>query len=308
MLRSYRDAVDYLTRFTDYERMSVPYTARRYNLARMKRLVARLGHPERRFRSLHIAGTTGKGSVAHLAEAILREGGYRTGLYTSPHLVDMRERIRLDGVPVSRADFLWAMRRMEPLLKSLRPTFFETMTAAAFVIFARRRVDVAVLETGLGGRLDATNVVTPAACAITPVEFDHVGRLGRTLTQIAREKAGIIKPGVPVVTGPQPAAVMRVIRRRAKPWRPVIRIHSSGDEAVQFTVEGLRGGVHRCTLRARGDHQAANAATAIALVEAAGLEARPPVVRRALGKARLPGRIETVRRRPRGYAVLSKMA
>src|SRR6188508_3363800 len=172
MLRRYADALRFLNRFTDYERMASTYSPVEYNLERMRRLTAALGHPERAFLSVHIAGTKGKGSTAHIAEAILREAGYRTGLYTSPHLVDMRERIRLGGVPVSEQDFTAVMAEMEPDLRRLRPTYFETMTAAAFLLFARKRVDYAVMEVGLGGRLDATNVIVPAACAITTIDYD----------------------------------------------------------------------------------------------------------------------------------------
>lgn len=297
MLRTFEDCLRFLNTFTDYERMAAP-PRRPYTLGRMRRLVAALGHPERGFRSLHIAGTKGKGSVAHMTEAILREAGHRTGLYTSPHLVDMRERIRLDGHPVPRSEFTWAMRRMEPALRRLRPSYFETMTAAAFLIFARRRVDWAVIEVGLGGRLDATNVILPEACAITTIDYDHMDRLGHTLRAIAREKAGIIKPGVPVVTSPQPPGAMREIRRRARPERARVGAPRRRGFMLEFRVKGLQGAVYRCALRALGSHPAVNAGTAIALVEAAGAGPSPAQVRRALGRVRLPGRIEVVSRRP----------
>jgi dihydrofolate synthase/folylpolyglutamate synthase len=298
MFGTYAQALAHLNAFTDYERMAARYSPRTYNLRRMRRLVAALGHPERSFRSLHIAGTKGKGSVAHMAEAILREAGYRTGLYTSPHLVDMRERIRVEGEPVSRRDFVWAMNRMGPHLRRLRPTYFETMTAAAFLLFARRRVDYAVVEVGLGGRLDATNVIHPAACALTTVDYDHMDKLGRTLGAIAREKAGIVKPGVPVVSSPQRPAALREILKRARPFRPSVRDLRRSGTVVEFTVQGAGGRAYRCRLNALGDHQAVNAATAVALVEASGAAAAPGTVRRALGRLRLPGRVEVVGRRP----------
>src|SRR6185295_12038971 len=246
---------------------------------------------------LHIAGTKGKGSTAHLAEAILREAGYRTGLYTSPHLVDMRERIRLDGVPLSEEDFTRTMAEMEPQLRRLRPTYFETMTAAAFLVFAHRGVDYAVVEVGLGGRLDATNVILPAACAITTIDYDHMDKLGHTIREIAGEKAGILKPGVPVVSSPQPPAALRVLRERSTPFFPRFRVRSRGF-VLKFTVEGAGGHSYECGLPALGEHQAANAATAIALVERSGARISPAVVRRAFGKVRLPGRVEVVGRRP----------
>jgi dihydrofolate synthase/folylpolyglutamate synthase len=298
MLRRYSDALRFLNTFTDYERMASVYAPGDYNLERMRRLLTALGHPERAFLSLHIAGTKGKGSTAHLAEAILREAGYRTGLYTSPHLVNMRERIRLGGVPVDEAEFTWAMSEMESELRRLRPTYFETMTAAAFLIFARRKVDYAVVEVGLGGRLDATNVILPAACAITTIDYDHMDKLGHTLREIAGEKAGIIKPGVPVVSSPQAPEARRVLLARATPFFPRFRILPGRRFVLRFTVEGARGRAYRCALRALGEHQAANAATAIALVERSGARISPEIVRRALEMVRLPGRVEVVGRRP----------
>jgi len=298
MIRRFADALRFLNTFTDYERMASTYATGDYNLERMRRLLAALGNPERAFLSLHIAGTKGKGSTAHLAEAILREAGYRTGLYTSPHLVGMRERIRLDGVPVSEAEFTRAMVAMEPVLRRLRPTYFETMTAAAFLIFADRGVDYAVVEVGLGGRLDATNVILPAACAITTIDYDHMDKLGHTLREIAGEKAGILKPGVPVVSSPQAPAARRVLLDRAEPFFPRFRVLSRRGFVLKFSVEGAGGRRYRCGLRALGEHQASNAATAIALVERSGARVTPGAVRRALGKVRLPGRVEIVGRRP----------
>ncbi len=292
-MRTYRDALRTLNASTDYERMASVCPPQAYDLGRMRRLVALLGHPERSFRSLHIAGTKGKGSTALMTEAILREAGFRTGLYTSPHLTDMLERIRVDGRNVSPREFTWAMRRMEPHLRRLRPTYFEIMTAAAFLVFERRRVDWAVVEVGLGGRLDATNVISPAACAITTIGFDHMEKLGRTLAAIASEKAGILKPGVPVVVSPQPPAALRVIRRRTEPIRPRFKVESSRGLMLRFTSEG-----RRFALPALGAHQAANAATAIALVEAAGIPVGTAAARRALRRVRLPGRVEIVARRP----------
>jgi dihydrofolate synthase/folylpolyglutamate synthase len=297
MFTTFRGAVEFLNRFTDYERMASPAVPR-YTLDRMKRFVEGLGRPDRSFRSLHIAGTKGKGSVAHMAEAILREGGFRTGLYTSPHLVDMRERIRLDGEPVSGRDFVWAMNRMEPLLRRLRPTYFEILTAAAFLLFEKARVDWAVVEVGLGGRLDATNVIEPAACAVTTIDYDHMDRLGRTLAEIAGEKAGILKPGVPAVTGPQRPAAMRVLLRRAPLFRPRFRAAPGRGGVIRLEAEGVSGRRYAAVLPVLGMHQAANAAVAIGLVEASGARVAPSAVRRALGTIRLPGRVEVRGRRP----------
>lgn len=294
LFHALEDVLCHLSRFTDYERMHVPYSPRTYNLGRMRRLVAALGHPEHHFRSLHIAGTKGKGSVAHLAEAILREAGLRTGLYTSPHLVDLRERLRLQGRPVSVLDFVGVMNVMAPQLERLRPTFFEIMTAAAFLLFARKRVEFAVIETGLGGRLDATNVLVPAACAITPIDYDHSEKLGRTLALIAREKAGILKPGVPFVSGRQRPSAMAELRRHAEPILAGSRVLRQTSSMVHFRA----GRVCRCSMKTLGRHQADNAGTAVALVKAAGVSVSPRVVRRALRGVRLPARAEVVARRP----------
>jgi len=298
MLRRYADVVRFLNEFTDYERMASTYSPKEYNLDRMRKLLAAIGNPERAFLSLHIAGTKGKGSTAHLAEAILREAGIRTGLYTSPHLVEMRERIRLDGAPISEEKFTRTMAEMEPELRRLRPTYFEIMTAASFLAFARAGVDTAVVEVGLGGRLDATNVILPAACAITTIDFDHMDKLGHTLEAIAGEKAGIIKPGVPVVSSPQTPAARRVLEARSKPVFPRFRVLSRGGFVLKFEVDGPGGRPLACALPALGEHQAANAATALALVERSGVRITPQLVRRAFQKVRLPGRVEVVGRRP----------
>lgn len=159
------------------------------------------GHPHRRFRTIHVAGTNGKGSCSHTLAAILQSAGYRVGLYTSPHLVDFRERIRVDGVPVSQEFVISFVEEHRAFFEPLHPSFFELTTAMAFHYFAMQQVDVAVIEVGLGGRLDCTNIISPDLCVITNISFDHVQFLGNTLAQIAAEKAGIIKPGVPVVVG-----------------------------------------------------------------------------------------------------------
>ena len=181
-------------------------------LETMTALVGRLGMPQARYRTLHIAGTNGKGSTAAIVAAILQKAGYRVGLYTSPHLIDFRERIRVNGEMISEMD----VARLTALLKGLcdpdmSATFFECTTAMAFQHFADSQVDLAVLEVGLGGRFDATNVVTPLACAITTIALDHQAYLGSTLSSVAFEKAGIIKTHVPVIVGRVPDEASRVI-------------------------------------------------------------------------------------------------
>jgi len=277
--RSMSDVMAYLRGFTDYERMTgVPYGGRTYNLNRMRRLVAALGHPERAFRSVHIAGTKGKGSTAIMTEAILRAHGLRTGLYTSPHLVDLLERIQVGGRPVAPREFVRTIESMRPALARLRPTFFEIMTAAAFLIFKARRIDCAVLEVGLGGRLDATNVVVPVACAITRIDYDHTDKLGTTLAAIAGEKAGIIKKGVPVVTSEERPAARRAIARRAR----------SMDAKVLAPVPAVP------RLRVLGAHQRENASVAMVLAGQV-THLRRKTAAAALASVGLPGRLDVVR-------------
>ena len=164
-------------------------------------LDAHLGHPHRRFRTIHVAGTNGKGSCSHTLAAILQEAGYRTGLYTSPHLLDFRERIRINGKPIPQEYVVNFVARERPFFEPMHPSFFELTTAMAFRYFADEAVDVAVIEVGMGGQLDCTNIIRPDLCLITNISPDHTQFLGHTLAQIAAEKAGIIKPGIPVVIG-----------------------------------------------------------------------------------------------------------
>lgn len=174
------------------------------------------GHPHRKFHTLHIAGTNGKGSVSHLLASILQLNGYKTGLYTSPHLVDFRERIRIDGQMIPRQEVIdFAEKHLAPTLH-IHPSFFELTMMMAFDHFARQAVDAAVIEVGLGGRLDSTNIITPDLCVITNISYDHVQMLGHTLPQIAREKAGIIKHGIPVVIGEAQGEVKQVFIDKAR--------------------------------------------------------------------------------------------
>jgi len=180
------------------------------DLTNTLKLCAALGDPQHKFRSVHIAGTNGKGSTSHALAAICQHQGYKTGLYTSPHLVDFRERIRIDGVPVSKEWVVDFVAQHKGLIEEVQPSFFEITVAMAFVAFAEAQVDIAIIETGLGGRLDSTNVITPLLSIITNISYDHKDLLGNTLPEIAAEKAGIIKPNVPVVIGEQNDETERV--------------------------------------------------------------------------------------------------
>ena len=202
---TYDEALDYLYSFVDYSlQRSYRYSPATFDLARMRELLQKLSNPERSYKVIHVAGTKGKGSVSALCASALRAAGYRTGFYTSPHLVDYAERIQADGHDLPHERLAELVEEIRPVVETVpRLTTFEITTALAFLYFAREKVDAAVVEVGLGGRLDATNVVHPLVSVITSLSLDHTHLLGHTLAEIAREKAGIIKPGVPVVIAPQ---------------------------------------------------------------------------------------------------------
>lgn len=270
-------------------------------------LLDRLGHPERRYRSLHIGGTNGKGSTATMAASILQAAGYRVGLYTSPHLVDFRERIRVNGDIVSEERAAALTECVRSVAEAPRePTFFEFTTAMAFQQFADAGVDVAVIEVGLGGRFDATNVLMPAATAITTVALDHQEYLGRTIGEIAYEKAGIIKPGMPVVVGRVSSEAAAVLSRVAgERGAPLSRLQGdfkvSGKSPARFRYEGLRESYGELACPLDGRHQLDNAACALALLEAVserGLPVSEGAVREGLRTVRWEGRLETVESRP----------
>ncbi len=206
---TYQQTLEYL-----YERLPmfsrIGKAALKPDLSNTLKLCAALGDPQNKFRSVHIAGTNGKGSVSHGVAAALQYAGHKTGLYTSPHLVDFRERIRINGVPVEEQWIVSFVDRMRNTIEEVQPSFFEITVAMAFDYFAEQKVEIAVIETGLGGRLDSTNIITPLLSVITNISYDHKDLLGNTLTEIANEKAGIIKPDIPVVIGEQHKETERV--------------------------------------------------------------------------------------------------
>lgn len=206
---SYSATLEYL-----YERLPmfsrIGKAAMKPDLTNTLKLCAALGNPHLKFKTVHIAGTNGKGSVSHSLAAILQDAGYKTGLYTSPHLVDFRERIRINGTPISKEWVVSFTDKIKPLIEDIAPSFFEITVAMAFEYFAGEQVDIAIIETGLGGRLDSTNVIAPILSVITNISYDHKDLLGNTLAEIAAEKAGIIKPGIPVVIGEQHPETERV--------------------------------------------------------------------------------------------------
>ena len=315
-LETYEDALRYLFTSTDYEKMQrVRYNADTFSLDRMGRLLEALGSPESRFESIHIAGTKGKGSTAAILHALALECGLKAGLYISPHLVDIRERIRVGWQDISREDLRRLIEAARPHIDRMRaegdaPTFFEIFTALAFRRFADVRVDLAIVETGLGGRLDATNVLKPQVSVITAISLDHTHQLGDSLAAIAAEKAGIVKRGVTVVCQPQPAEAVAVIEdtcRRVE--APLVRVGldvtyawATAERAGgRLSVRTPHAAYEDLFLPLMGEHQAVNAATAIAAAELAGpLGERlsPERVRSALVQVRWPGRMEYVPGRP----------
>ena len=273
----------------------------KFGLENITAIVERLGRPDRTFESVHVAGTNGKGSVTAMVDAALRAAGHRTARYTSPHLTDLSERFVIGGRPVAHDTLVCAVATVRDVVESLRfdgtlgvqPTFFEVTTAVAFELFRRAEVEIAVLEVGLGGRLDATNIVSPVVTAITSIALDHQLYLGSTLAEIAFEKAGIIKAGVPVVVGPVDSESLSVIARVANE-RGAALIRATPADAAPFTL-GLYG-----------DHQRANAGVAVRLLEqltARGVGVPSDAVARGLADPEWPGRLDQ-RRLPDGRELL----
>src|SRR5262245_15478707 len=260
---NFQEAVSYLLSLGRELAAPTQAATAKFNLDNISVLAQHLGHPENKYPSVHIAGTNGKGSTAAFLEAMLREAGYRTGLYTSPHLERINERIRMDGEPIPDEAFAEIFTRIHELIEKLladgtlraHPTFFECVTAIAFLYFAEAGVDFAVFETGLGGRLDSTNIVTPQVSIITRIDFDHETFLGHSLREIAAEKAGIIKPTVPVVIAEQRNEVREVLAARASELRsPLV------ETASEYAVESLRTdeGRVRAVVRARAADKTIN--------------------------------------------------
>jgi dihydrofolate synthase/folylpolyglutamate synthase len=296
---AYRAALDYLTRLEVTAGWDL-------KLERMRAAVARRGHPERAWPAVHVAGTNGKGSTAAMVEAILRASGRRTGLYTSPHLVDFTERMRVDGRTIPRADVVALVDELRADLDEagIALTHFEFVTLMAFEWFRRISIDVGVIEVGLGGRLDATNVIAPAVTAITHIALDHEEYLGRTIPEVAGEKAGILKPGVPAVLGRlAPEAEATVLARAAAVGAPVLRAGHDGELSEAGGALAFRGpdvAWSGLRLGMPGAFQRANAEVALLVVAALRdrLRCDEDAVRRGLAAAVWPGRLAVVRRAP----------
>jgi len=246
-----------------------------------------LGHPETRFRSIHVAGTNGKGSSSHMLASVLQESGYRTGLYTSPHLKDFRERIRISGIPIEQEEVIEFIERHRPFFQKQQLSFFEMTVGLAFHSFAKRKVDVAVVEVGLGGRLDATNILQPEVCLITNIGMDHTEILGNTLEKITREKAGIIKPGIPVVISETQEGVATVFEEIAGERKaPIIFADQSVTQNYptsllgNYQIRNVKGVL--ATLQVLGDERVTEAdirAGLLKVTENTGLLGRWQIIR-----------------------------
>ena len=330
---NYRDAYDYLNSFTDYEKVpGSDYTKGSDNLTRVDLLLRLLGNPQASFDCIIIAGTKGKGSVAAMVDSMLREAGVTTGLYTSPHLESFRERIRVNGEMIPPSDVARLVEQLQPVVDqikslgapSLMPSTYELATALAFLYFQERGVKLAVLEVGLGGRLDAVNITNPLVSVITSISLDHTQVLGSTIGEIAGEKAGIIKKQGTVITAPQPPEAMETIKRVAAAQRatlteatnnvyvsthhlpevvsddkgvPVYQVFTLAYEATANQGPGRI----RVKLPLLGSHQQVNAAVAVAAVRAladSGIEVTREQILEGFKKVKWPGRLEIVRRDP----------
>jgi dihydrofolate synthase/folylpolyglutamate synthase len=317
--RTYDSALRYLCSQTDYEQMlRVRYNRDTFSLDRMRNLMKALGDPQKEIRTVHIAGTKGKGSTCTMLARMLQACGHKAGLYTSPHISDVRERIQINGEMISQAALTRLICRVEPLIEAMaddKPTFFEIFTAMAFCHYLDEQVDIAVIETGLGGRLDSTNVLEPVVCGLTSISKDHMHQLGTTLSKIAAEKGGILKANVPAVSVPQTPEAKRVLKRIARDTKTTL-MFTGEDIEFSYRVESSRtNGCHTriclTTPRSRfehlpvpllGEHQAVNCGLALALLDQLkfqGMVIDDKAAMQGLAGVYLPGRMEMISQDPR---------
>ena len=310
---NYIEAERYLNRFDNYENIpGILYTSVDYDLKHVEELLRRIGNPHLAARTVHIAGTKGKGSVAAMVAQVLTDSEYKTGLYTSPHLHNLRERIKIDDTLISEEEFAEIMTELMPYFEAVtirQLTFFEALTVLAFAYFNKKQADFQVLEVGLGGRLDATNVSHPEVCIITSISLDHTQVLGDTLEKIAYEKAGIIKPGSTVVLSPQSEEVTSVVGEVCQ--RQGANLVQVGKEVTwrsidtdlthqSIIVEGRKGTYH-LDIPLLGEYQRENAATAVAALEVLafqGFHILPEAIVKGLSQVKWPGRFQILQRSP----------
>lgn len=324
----YQEALDYLYSFVDYSlTRQLRYSPDKFDLNRMRRLMQLMGDPQSAYPVIHIAGTKGKGSTAAMIASVLREAGYRTGLYTSPHLQDFTERIQVDGQPINREELVAGVDELKPYVEKIDElTTFELTTALGFAAFKKKKVDVAVVEVGLGGRLDATNIVEPVVSVITSLSFDHMNVLGNSITEIAGEKAGIIKENRPVVLAPQwkeaAEVIVRVSSERNAPLTMIGRdyfysersrslsgqtfnIWSKSEQELinEYISSGGRSDwePEHYSIPLLGLHQVENASTAYAALEcvrSAGFAITKENITKGFEAVKWPGRFEIIQHEP----------
>jgi dihydrofolate synthase / folylpolyglutamate synthase len=304
----YNQALDYLYSYVDYSLKHISELAKaEFNLDRMFALMDELGDPQEKYPIIHVAGTKGKGSVSALCASALKAAGYKTGLYTSPHLWNYTERIQINGQPISHEQLIELVGEVKPAVAKIpKLTTFEITTALGLLAFAKNDVNAAVIEVGLGGRLDATNIVMPKVSVITSLSYDHMAVLGNTLAEIAGEKAGIIKEEIPVVSAPQTQEALEVLERIAKDKNsPFIlvgkdvkfeRLASSLD-GQELAVSYQQSAVS-LTIPLLGAHQIENAAIAYAALKASGLPISEEAIQNGFSRVKWPARFEVLRREP----------
>jgi dihydrofolate synthase/folylpolyglutamate synthase len=303
---AYNQALDYLYSFVDYSLKHISELAKaEFNLDRMFALMEELGNPQEKYPIIHVAGTKGKGSVSALCASGLQVAGYKVGLYTSPHLLDYCERIQINGEPVSHEFMIQLVEEIKPAVAKIpKLTTFEITTALGFLAFAKQGCTAAVIEVGLGGRLDATNVVTPKVSVITSLSYDHMAVLGDTLAKIAGEKAGIIKPGVPVVSAPQKEEALEVLERVAKLNNSNITLigRDVNVDVMRSSLDGqtfiLQPSSLILSIPLLGSHQLENAATAYAALRASGIPITDEAIQKGFSQVKWRARFEVLRRDP----------
>ena len=318
--KTYKQALDYLFERTDYEKQErLRYNVTTFSLNRMQKLLSLLGSPHKKIHTVHIGGTKGKGSTATMLARMLEANGYKVGLYTSPHVVHLHERIAINSTMISDSGMCGLLNRVyapvEKMSKTDQPTFFEIMTALAFMYFLDNEVDIAIIETGLGGRLDSTNVIKPKVIGITSLSIDHQNLLGNTIDCIAKEKAGIFKRGVPAVTVQQEPSAMRVLRSQATAVKATLSVTGSDiDFSQRFETSREHGPHTRICLTTptskfehlrvplHGRHQAINCGLALAMLDklkSAGYKIDNDKAAEGLYKVSLAGRMEMIWYDPR---------
>jgi dihydrofolate synthase / folylpolyglutamate synthase len=305
---AYNKALDYLYSFVDYSlKHSSELAKAEFNLDRMFALMEELGNPQEKYPIIHVAGTKGKGSVSALCASGLQAAGYTAGLYTSPHLLDYVERIQVNGEPILHEQMVELVEEIKPAVARIpKLTTFEITTALGFLAFARNNVNAAVIEVGLGGRLDATNIVMPKVSVITSLSYDHMAVLGDTLAKIAGEKAGIIKEGVPVVSAPQVDEALEVLERIAKEKNcPFVLVGKDVKfERINSSLEGqeiaisFQHSVGSFEIPLLGSHQVENAASAYTALKTSGLGISDEAIQKGLAEVKWPARFQVVRRDP----------